>query len=63
MKEAVKFRCPACGAEWVEMMDREDEWFGLATDRTLCGACGKRAIDHLIRGEDDGGISGRYPGN
>jgi len=29
--EEVKFICPECGKEWVELQDPEDDWFKLAT--------------------------------
>ena len=44
MKEDVKFTCPLCGKEWIEEQDTNDEWFRLATTRTLCEECGKKAI-------------------
>ena len=42
MMKDVKFKCPDCGKEWVEKQDTDDDWFGLATDRTLCDECGKK---------------------
>ena len=47
MKEA-HYKCPACGAEWVEEQDEQDEWFGLGTDSTLCDKCSEKAIKEVI---------------
>ena len=49
MEQEVKFKCPICGKEWVEMQEEDDEWFGLATLITLCTECGDKEIKRMIQ--------------
>ena len=42
--EPVTFTCPQCGKVWIEEQDVNDEWFKLATNKTLCAKCGEEAL-------------------
>lgn len=63
--EEVKYTCPVCGNQWIEMEDPEDEWFRLGTNCVLCKECSKKAIKALKEkwGWKDEVLSGRTGSN
>lgn len=49
----VEFTCPICGVQWSEWQNPDDDWFGLATNQTLCPNCGEAAMKRIIDKTED----------